>query len=125
MDDKDVLIHYGKLGMRWGRRSGSSESSDSVSTRTIGKKKAKNLSNAELKQVVERLNLEKKYKEVNPKGLSKANKIVLGVLAAGTTVNAAIAFAGSPAGQRLASFVKNAATRGNVYKGPVKVLKIT
>jgi len=112
MDDKDVLIHYGKLGMRWGRRSGSSASEDSTSVRPLKKKSASQLSNDEIKKVVNRVNLERQYKDVNPKGFSRATKTIAALLAVGTTVNAIISFNRSPAGSAAKNFV------GNILKKP-------
>jgi hypothetical protein len=100
----------GVKGMRWGVRRSSSD--DSSTARTLKKRRARELSNDEIKKVVNRVNLEKQYKDVNPKGIGKGVKIVAGVLAAGATVNAIIAFNGSPAGMAAKNLVKKTLRRG-------------
>jgi hypothetical protein len=112
---EEFLAHYGVLGMHWGRRSGSSNvstpkqsnhSQEHANLRATAKKHAKTLSDAELKSAISRMQLERQYKDLNPKGLSKANKTVLAVLAIGTTVNSVVAFANSPAGKTVISSIK-------------------
>ena len=108
-----VLIHYGKKGMHWGQRSGTSASSipkvsqEHAQLKITTKNRAHKLSDSELKSAISRMNLEKQYKDLNPKGLSKANKIAISILAIGTTVNAAISFSNSPAGKAVVSGVKS------------------
>jgi hypothetical protein len=102
---EDFLAHYGKLGMKWGiRRSRSSENKE---LGLLRKKKASSLSDSDLKKAISRMSLEKQYRELNPKGLSRANKVVLGVLALGTTVNSVVAFKNSPTGQAIAKIIKD------------------
>lgn len=105
-DLSNVLIHTGKKGMKWGVRK-APLSSEHSTVKTLKKSKAKSLSDAELKQAIGRMNLEKQYKDLNPKGISRANKIALSILAVGTTVNAAIAYANTPAGKAVVDTVKN------------------
>ena len=73
METLDFLAHYGVLGMKWGRRKsegtstvGASASEDAINVAALRKKKISQLSNAEMKAVTERMNLEKKYREMNP-----------------------------------------------------------
>lgn len=101
---EDFLAHYGKLGMKWGVRR--ARSSENVATGMLRKKPARSLSDAELKQAIGRMQLEKQYRDLNPKGLSKANKIVLGLLAIGTTINSVIAFKNSAFGQQIEKNIK-------------------
>lgn len=70
----DFLEHYGVKGMKWGVRkdrtgvgaSSASASEDHINVAALRKKKVSQLSNAEIKAVTERMNLEKKYREMNP-----------------------------------------------------------
>ena len=106
IDEVDnFLAHYGKKGMKWGVRK-ANLSPEHASVKAIRKSKAKSLTDAELKQAIGRMNLEKQYKDLNPKGISKANKIALSILAIGTTVNSAIMFVNSPAGKAVVDNVK-------------------
>lgn len=96
------LQHYGILGMKWGvrrtpaqlaRARGETPKTDSGSNRTnagkstksskvssSSKKKLSEMSDAELQRQVNRLNLEKRYKELTPKEVSKGQKFVNHVL---------------------------------------------
>lgn len=68
---EDYLMHYGVKGMKWGvrkqSRSGSSHpmSADEAKKRELKKRPVHSLSNAELRQLNERLQLEKTLKEVS------------------------------------------------------------
>ena len=70
----DFLAHWGVKGMKWGVRkdrtgvgaSSASASEDHINVAALRKKKLSQLSNAEIKAVNERMNLEKKYREMNP-----------------------------------------------------------
>jgi hypothetical protein len=62
----DFLEHYGKLGMKWGVRKKSSPRSEDAERALAYKQRAKSggsktLSNKELKDLVERMNLEQQY----------------------------------------------------------------
>lgn len=80
------MYHYGILGMRWGKRKGSSskstrtESSDSKSAKKLKGKKISEMSNDELKKLNTRLQLEKQYKDLSPSSSSKGRKIVSQIL---------------------------------------------
>lgn len=84
------LYHFGILGMKWGVRrqrgsdgrviEGSRGSDDHKKARDLKKKGARNLSNAELKSYVERMNLEKQYSNLNKKEVSAGRKFVSDVL---------------------------------------------
>jgi len=112
------LEHYGIKGMRWGiRRSddelaklagGQVESADAAKARqTITKiQKAKSLSavsDAELSQLVNRMNTEKRFVEAKAASsvLAKGQSKIKTVLNLGDTANAVIRFADSPAGKLL------------------------
>lgn len=63
------LYHYGVLGMKWGvRRSKKSKSDvDSSYKKAHTKKKVKYMSDNELKEINNRLNLEKNYRDLTKK----------------------------------------------------------
>lgn len=111
---KDFLVHHGIKGMRWGIRrrvgpngkvSKSPEAQKVESTLHKAKKKGvRSLSNKDLADYNKRLELETKFGQLQPKSSTKkGHDAVKGILAAGATVNAAIAFAKSPAGKSIAA----------------------
>jgi len=57
---EDELAHYGKVGMKWGRRKSQSSSEGSGSAEPA-KPHAKSMSDDELKSAINRLKLEKEY----------------------------------------------------------------
>lgn len=78
MDYNDVLMHFGVKGMRWGVRNAESrkriareESEDYSSTKNLRKQPVSTLSNAELKKINERIQLEQTYKQLTAKDVSK------------------------------------------------------
>jgi hypothetical protein len=80
------LEHFGIKGMRWGvRRKSVKPSGDAATVDRLGKKLktggTKALTNKELKKVVDRMNLEKQYKNLAPDSPSKkASKFVADML---------------------------------------------
>ena len=89
----DYLMHYGVLGMKWGRRKfqssvskskkqkrADSYSSDYQETRKMRRKSSKKLSNDELKKLNNRMRLEQEYNRLSTsqvnRGLEVAKKIV-------------------------------------------------
>ena len=95
--DNNELYHYGILGMRWGvRRDRSISSGKSSNKRKSTNQKAvqkskpkpkpvKDLSNDELKAKITRLELEKRYRDLNPPTVSRGRKFVDKVLAPAAT----------------------------------------
>ncbi len=116
MTDTKELTHYGVKGMKWGvirskRSKQTNQSDDHKDSRVSRKKKTAAMSNAELKRLNERLQLERSNRDLQSRGALQ--KIKVGTAAAGTvlaigaTVNTAISFANSPAGKAIAAAIKN------------------
>lgn len=84
------LTHYGKLGMKWGirnffkKRGKSNSRKAALARKKAGikeesgkpepKKKVSEMSDAELKAAVQRLENEKKYRDLNPRHVSAGEK---------------------------------------------------
>jgi hypothetical protein len=69
VDGEDFLQHYGKLGMKWGRRSGGGGGSTSQPSRPH-KPRAQDLTDEQLRKAIGRMQMEQQYS-----GLSKQSKI--------------------------------------------------
>lgn len=88
----DELKHYGIKGMRWGvvrdrganGRVDRTQSADHIESRSLAKKRQSEMSNAELRRVNERLQLEKQNKDLQTRG--SLNKIKAGTAIAGTVI---------------------------------------
>ena len=96
------LYHYGVLGMKWGvrrdrSRSGSSGSSirkktslnlsdDARTAEKLKKKKLGEMSNAELRKLNERQNLERNYRQLNKSHIAKGMAFVTSAAATTGTV---------------------------------------
>lgn len=98
------LYHHGVIGQKWGVRryqnkDGSltaagkkryddqeSWSSDAKTASTIKNKKVKEMSNAELKKLNERMRLEQEYSKLNPNAVKKGLLVVGGIAAGMGTV---------------------------------------
>lgn len=81
------LNHFGIKGMKWGVRKGSSKtnspiktSSDHNTAERLKTKNIKSLSNSELRELNNRLQLERQYKELNKTQTNKGKKIVTDIL---------------------------------------------
>ena len=93
---ENELYHYGIKGMKWGirksrSRTGSSRkkrsktdgwSDDAKEAYRIKKKKVNQMSNAELRKVNERRNLERNYKQLNPNAVKRGVAVVATTAAA-------------------------------------------
>lgn len=90
----NTLQHVGVLGMKWGRRKARVASPEAARTKALLKtKKLDELTNEELRTVTTRLQLEKQFKDLTKKDVSKGQKIVRDILLnlAGKTVSNFIA----------------------------------
>lgn len=96
------LEHHGILGMRWGirrtkeqlarlagrtpptsksqKKQKTNESKGKSSTTNSGKKSVKEMSDAELKQKISRMELEKRYRDLNPEQISTGKKVANHIL---------------------------------------------
>lgn len=82
MANQNNLQHFGVLGMHWGIRRAFQDkrSTDHIQTKTILKKKVSQMTNAELKAVTTRLQLEKQYKDLTKKEISAGQKLTNEIL---------------------------------------------
>lgn len=88
---KDFLEHFGIMGMKWGKRKSKSSkpktptirktSDDNEVKKMIKEKKVTELSNAEIKKINERLQLERQFKDLTKKTVSPGRKFVEELLA--------------------------------------------
>lgn len=99
------LMHYGVKGMKWGVRK-KNYSDDYNSTKELRKKSYKELSNKELRELNERMNLESNYKRLNPQGVRKGEEYAKKVLAVGGTIGGLYAMSQSPWFKAGIAFVK-------------------
>lgn len=88
--DKE-LIHYGVLGMKWGRRKGRVASDDHITTAKIRKKKIYEMSNKDLQTANNRLQLERNYKSLTKKASVGRKAVTTFVKTAGTITAVAAA----------------------------------
>ena len=85
--DNNTLQHYGVLGMKWGvRRARRQPSADATEAKALKKKKLNELSNAELRKLNDRMNLERNYSQLNPGSIKKGAKYVATATLAVTTL---------------------------------------
>lgn len=97
----DILEHYGVKGMHWGRRRARKRAAQRK--KTMFKKAPARLSDAELTRRIKRLELEKKYSELNKPAKSEGKKYVHSILEnSGRTVT------GAAVGGTAAFFVQRA-----------------
>jgi len=95
MFDEEQLKHYGIPGMKWGRRKGKAAlkkvkkkvnppkrgaSEDYKKAASIRKKKIHQMSNAELRTLNERLQLERSFKDLSAKDISPGRKFAQDII---------------------------------------------
>jgi hypothetical protein len=73
------LQHFGVLGMHWGIRRRQPHS-DSASVAPLKKKHVSELSNDDLKKAINRMQLEKQFKDLSSASTSKGSSILRGLL---------------------------------------------
>lgn len=118
--NNNELLHYGILGMKWGvrrteaqlarargKKKASSADDKVKESRKADSKKRRTLSDAELKQKIERLKMEKQFKDLTDEDVSPGKKMAADILkSAGTKVLSAAA-AGAAAYAVKAIMTKN------------------
>lgn len=98
MSVEEFLEHYGKKGMRWGVRKSRSQLKIDR-TKTVYKKPPIRLSDAELSSRIKRLELEKKYRDLNSHDKSPGKEYAKSLLensgrtAVGAVVGGVVTFA--------------------------------
>ena len=137
----EKLYHVGIPGMRWGQRKnrGSASSGripkgsggkldknflgtskDHTRARELNRKGKRRLSNAELKELTTRMDLEAKYSKLNPSKLKKGMDIVKTMKAAGDMASSVYNFTQSPLGKRLLATKKVV----NAAAAPVRLVSV-
>ena len=110
MDKPETLIHFGTKGMKWGvRKDKKPASSDAEEANGLRKKPASQLSNAELKTLNSRRQLEQKYEQLNPSTVNRGKAAVKSTIATVGTAAALYNLVKSPAGQAAVKVGKKAA----------------
>lgn len=107
-DVDGFLEHYGVRGMKWGVRKKRNTSSDHDESRALLSRHKSELSNAELKRVNERLNLETNLNRLNPNTVARGRATaaaLVGTIGIGIT---AYNYLNSPAGKAVVSAGKKA-----------------
>ena len=100
--DNNELYHYGVLGMKWGVRKsrGGGVSKTGRRGRTIkerppahedykkahSKKPVREMSDVELRSRINRLDMERRYQELNPSTKNRGRKYVNSIIKTGTTI---------------------------------------
>ena len=89
MTAEDYIVHYGILGMKWGKRKARTSDPPSKVKRRFGRdstdekpkrKSISDMSDTELQSLVNRIQLEKRYAQLTAKEASPGQKFVKSVL---------------------------------------------
>lgn len=93
MTDYNDISHSGVIGMKWGHRKASTSKStaskskvSSASKKKATKPKIEDMSDEELKKIVNRMSLEKQYKTLNQKAPNKGKVAVEKMMKTGSTL---------------------------------------
>ena len=102
---KDFLEHFGVKGMKWGvrrKRTRSGPPSEDAKRHAANRKKdLSELSDKDLRELLNRVNMEQQARRLNPSTVKKGAAILAAGLAVGKTMNDVISFTNSPAGKAL------------------------
>jgi hypothetical protein len=109
VNDKEFLEHFGIPGMRWGRRKGKKSttptSQEHKAKEMLKKKKLSSMTNAEIKTLNERLQLERQFKDLTRSERSAGKKFVMDFLES-TAKQAVSTLATKHLGELMKKFVK-------------------
>lgn len=113
---KDFLAHWGVKGMRWGIRRSDAELARASGSSSVDAIRARETltsisragslsaaSDSDLNHLINRINTEKRYTDIQSSTLSKGHTQIKTLLSVGDTANKALDFAKSPAGKLLAA----------------------
>lgn len=113
----DTLAHVGVLGMKWGVRRKILASPEHEEVKALMKKNRKNLSNAEIKKINDRLSLEQNNLNLKLQNSTKVFTVIKAVTAAGATIAGAYALVKSDAGQKAIARVRKIIATAKDAKG--------
>lgn len=112
----EMLFHAGVKGMKWGVRKRDKQSSDSSEASRLRKKSLSSLSNAEVRKLVDRQNLEQNYRRLNPSTSTRIRNRGKAALGLATTGVAIYNLVKSPAGQAAISVGKQFASNNQIAR---------
>lgn len=96
--NQNTLVHYGILGMKWGVRRTDAQLARARKERAPkeephedykkahSKKSVSTMSDAELRNRLNRIQMEQQYTKLNPSNVSKGKQVASKIMKAGTTV---------------------------------------
>jgi rRNA maturation endonuclease Nob1 len=128
IDTDDFLAHFGIKGMKWGVRHAIgpagrvtqkrvlSPSDEAREIANLRKKHVSELSNAELKKLTTRVDLEQKYNKINPSTIKKGKIAVTAIIATATTLTTVYNLVNSPASKWAVKFVNQKVLKKGSYQ---------